>query len=520
MKQAITLGLLIVLAAPSSFGQKFRSDDPVWVDADAAVNVTSITKHKLNDQYDFLLNTFRHPGDITPRRAVNANTLGEVPDSSWFQNRHGRQRMTTEQLLQGPNTGSGPSLDAPLVVIGAKTEGITPGFRVRDARGDIYFMKFDPLSNPEMATAAEVISTKIFHAIGYNVPENYLTYFSRQQLRVDSKAKVSDAAGRERRLTEADLDAILDRIHRASDGTYRAVASRMLAGAPIGPFQYFGTRPDDPNDIYPHEHRRELRGLRVFAAWLNHDDSRAINTLDVLAGREGHKHVRHYLIDFGSTLGSGSVGPQKVRAGWEYTWEPTTVVKRIVSLGFWDKEWIRADYPNYPAIGRFESARFQPETWRPEYPNPAFLNMTDEDGYWAAKIVMSFTDEQIRAIVRAGEISDPEAENYLIDTLILRRNKIGRHWLTRRSSFDSFEFVEGELKFEHLASKYDFARKPAFTLRLFNVNPASGELQAVSDSDWSFATPYTMAEVSSSEGKVLVYVRNGSDGAEIVGVER
>jgi hypothetical protein len=69
---------------------------------------------------------------------------------------------------------------------------------------------------------------------------------------------------------------LLQRAPRRPDGTYRALASKLLPGKPVGPFQYFGTRPDDPNDIFPHENRRELRGLRVFAAWLNHDDSRAM----------------------------------------------------------------------------------------------------------------------------------------------------------------------------------------------------------------------------------------------------
>ena len=218
MKQALTLAFMITFAMPSAFAQTFRTDDPVWIDNDAAVDVKAIAKHKLNDQYDFLIHTFGKPGDRTPQRATNINTLGEVPDSSWFQNRHGKTRMSVEDLVRGPDTGSGPSSDGPWIVIGAKTEGITPGFRIRDSRGDVYFIKFDPPQNPEMATAAEVISTKFFYAMGYNVPENYIAFFTRQQLRADPKATITDGLGRERRLEESDLDLILQRVHRAENG--------------------------------------------------------------------------------------------------------------------------------------------------------------------------------------------------------------------------------------------------------------------------------------------------------------
>src|SRR5688500_15950141 len=189
MKQALTFALLVTLVAPSVLAQKFRADDPLWIDNDSAVDVKQIARHKLNDQYDFLLHTFGKPGDRTVRRAMNINTLGEVPDSSWFQNRHAVTPMSLEDLARGPNQGNGPSMDAPWAVIGAKTEGITPGFRIRDGRGDVYFLKFDPPGNHEMTTAAEVISTKFFYALGYNVPENYLAFFKRAQLRVDGKAK-------------------------------------------------------------------------------------------------------------------------------------------------------------------------------------------------------------------------------------------------------------------------------------------------------------------------------------------
>ena len=86
----------------------------------------------------------------------------------------------------------------------------------------------------------------------------------------------------------------------------------------MGPFEYHGTRADDPNDIHPHEHRRELRGNRVFAAWLNHDDSRAINTLDMLVKKDGRQVIRHHMYDFGAILGSATRFPDPPENGHEY----------------------------------------------------------------------------------------------------------------------------------------------------------------------------------------------------------
>ena len=117
--------------------------------------------------------------------------------------------------------------------------------------------------------------------------------------------------------------------------TARIASSRAKPsyGKPVGPFLYVGTRSDDPNDVVPHEHRRELRALRVFAAWTNHVDSKAINSLDALVTENGKAVVRHYLIDFGSTMGSASIKAREYDEGFEYIVDGKTTTEEHGRFG-------------------------------------------------------------------------------------------------------------------------------------------------------------------------------------------
>ena len=47
-----------------------------------------------------------------------------------------------------------------------------------------------------------------------------------------------------------------------------------------------------------------------------------INSLDTLITENGRSFVRHHLVDLGSTLGSGGVGPADYWEGAEYLLEP------------------------------------------------------------------------------------------------------------------------------------------------------------------------------------------------------
>src|SRR4029450_9651689 len=132
---------------------------------------------------------------------------------------------------------------------------------ITDARGDTYLIKLDPATNPELPSSVEVISTKIFHAIGYHVPEDFIVTFDVSQLAVAKGAKIRTNAGDKRLIGMPDVEQWLKNTPRTAEGRIRALASRYVPGKVVGQFRYTGTRPDDPNDIYPHERRPALRGM-------------------------------------------------------------------------------------------------------------------------------------------------------------------------------------------------------------------------------------------------------------------
>ena len=374
-----------------------------------------------------------------PKEAMNADAFGEVPNSSWFTNRNAWRRLSPKEIARGPNKGEGPDTSSVWVVFRTKAEGITPGFHIQDSRGVRYVIKFEPTGYPELPTGAEVVSTKLFYAAGYNVPENYVIYFRPQILRLEDGVKFVDKRGRKRIMTKKDLEEILRGLHPLPDGRIRALASKYIPGIPIGPFKYNGTRKDDPNDIVPHEHRRELRGLRVMAAWLNHFDTKANNTYDSYVTEADRSYVRHYLIDFGSTLGSGGKGPNTPQRGHENTVDPLEMLRSLVTFGLHVRAWEKLEGFRYNSIGLYESTLFHPQKYKFDFPNPAFENLTDLDGYWGAKLVMSFTDEQLETAVAEAHYSDQEAADYLLQTLIERRDLIGRYWFSRVAPLDRFE---------------------------------------------------------------------------------
>lgn len=408
-------------------------------------------------------------GLADPIEAQNVDVFDEVPDSTWFTNRHRVERLSSEELARGPALGQGPDPTDIWTVISAKESlGSTPGFVIRDEKHDVYLIKFDPPLHPEMTTASEMISSRFLHAAGYHVPEHYLVEVDPARIVVGPKAKFRGRYHVPRPMTDDDIKAILERVPHRPDGKIRAMASKFLPGIPKGPFLYAGQRPDDANDHIRHENRRELRGLRTVAAFLNHTDTKAANALDLYD--PAAKHLWHYLIDFSSTLGADNADPQLARFGSEYFLDFGTIGRSMIEAGFYVKPWEVPVKMEYPAVGYFESVYFDPERWRPTYPNPAFLRATLRDAYWGATIVTSFTDADIDTIVHTGGFTDPRAERYVADALKVRRDKIGRHYFSLVNPLERFAVTDtasGEqaLTFENLALAQGYAQSDTATYR-------------------------------------------------------
>jgi hypothetical protein len=158
--------------------------------------------------------------------------------------------------------------------------------------------------------------------------------------------------------------------------------------------------------------------------------------MDVFMRPEGKKdgpgYVRHYIIDMGDSFGSRwTVDGISRRLGNSYVFDGSHIAEDFVTLGTIERPWERATLSTR-VFNYFSARDFNPEEWRGEYPNPAFMRMTEQDGAWLARILSHFSDELVAAAVEIGKY-DTGSQRYLIETLITRRDIILRRYFSRVS---------------------------------------------------------------------------------------
>lgn len=449
MLRKLTFTLAVaVLAGCGSSARRFPLAPPLWEDDDRHLLSKRPPEYYSGLIADGADQIFFRPVSrafllerIPP--AHNVNAMDEVPNSSWFQNRVGLHDLSPSDAAEAACKGDKPLTDdLPWTVTSAKPNGLTPGFFIKAGDGRRYLLKFDGPQQPGRPTGADVFGSKLFWLAGYHSPCNQIVYFDPQVLKIAPDARAENAYGEKVPITDEDIDKVLSKAHRNKAGRLRASASLFLPGRPIGPFRYEGTRGDDPNDVVPHQHRRELRGLRLLAAWFDRYDSREQNTLDLWISKGDQGYIQHYLIDHGDGLGGrwpfDMLSRRLGRSGY---FDIPHILGDLATLGMYPRPWNQVELNPYDIFGYYDAKTFDPEAWRPGYPNPAFNNMTPGDALWMVRIIARIQPEHLAAMVRTAKLLDPRHEAFILQRLLERRQIILEHYLRRMASLDRFTLV-------------------------------------------------------------------------------
>lgn len=424
-----------------------------------------------------------------PQHAQDVSSIDEVPSSSWFVPRISVRALTPAEIACGPrgcehtaNLASGE-----YKALKVKDAGTAPGLLVEDTAGARYLLKVDP-GAPEAETAAEVVVQRLMWAAGYHVPNNDVVYLAREQLRSAEDGKVKSA----------DIERVFAHAAKDDRGRARVLLSEFLEGTPIGGLPMLGVRQDDPNDRIPHEHRRSLRGLELFFAWLGQTDVKEANTLDMWVETDEAKKlgfVRHSQLDFGKSLGVwGLSGRERDAFAPHFDYADATSSLFAFGLERWPWEGLKG--PPLRGIGRFEAERFDPARYSPTNPYAPFLHTDRFDRYWAAKIIAHFSEQQVAAAIDAGRYSDPAARKYLLTTLRSRQHKAVAHGFSEVSTLDDFEVVAA--RDEHFAL---CARDLAVVTKFVRASYAQYRVQVY---DWEGQNLHESVHPGTKDGKLCV----------------
>lgn len=436
------VGLALLLAACGAPAQRFPLRPVMWVDDDRRPFAGRPAEIDTPAQWDRIDHSiFRPLAEVflyeRDREAVDVNALDEVPSSSWFTNRIGFVPMRPARIARGACTGAAPP--GPFTVTRAKTSGTSPGLFVRDAAGGQHLLKVD-FDLPERGTAADSIATRLFWAAGYETPCNRVIFLGPEDLVLGDGEHAPSLEDVERTLRPA--------LH-LPDGTIRASLSELLPGTPIGGWTFSGQRPDDANDVVPHEDRREVRGMLVLSAWLNHIDSRAENNLDMwVEGADGRGWVQHYVLDAGDSF--GQIFPESLTMsqsfGLSHYVDFQHMLEDFLTLGIAERPWLGAQRGEAGDVfGFFDVARFDANDWRNGYPNPAFERATERDRAWMARVLARFEEPHLRAAIATGRFRRAETGEELLRILLGRRARLLERYLTRVSPLTFPRVTDGRL---------------------------------------------------------------------------
>jgi hypothetical protein len=159
--------------------------------------------------------------------------------------------------------------------------------------------------------------------------------------------------------------------------------------------------------------------------------------------------------------------------------------------------------------------------------------MTPQDAYWGAKRVMSFRNEDIRAIVDESQFSNSEVTGYITRVLIARRDLIGKAWFSRVAPFEDFTVAEGRLDYTDLGQKYGVLPASVYNYSWFSFDDESGSKSVVAADGSTKAVPpslaslgegsfigCTLTDAKEPRKSVTAILRKQDNQWKLVGIER
>jgi hypothetical protein len=368
----------------------------------------------------YLHRPLRETLDLAPYpEAGDINSMDDVARSTWFSARP----PDVGTMARGPDTNGAPL--APFTVLPDSPMGVEAGaFSILDSRGQRYEICLDPPDRPEMRTAALAVASRLFWALGYMTPPVFII-----------RARAEDF-WRSEGATSGVAD-ILKSGPPPQLGYYRLAALAWPPGVLLGYAPEAGVRGDDPNDVVPHENRRTIRALKVFASWLALEGLGPAKTVDRYLGPPGEGHVVHYVVGLDEALGAAAV----VRANDPLPAEGGgSPFVRLLTLGLYPNPPRKATQIDMPALGEFPND-LDPTAYAPPLPYTPADRLLGSDGYWAAKRMLALSSAHIALAVAAGNISDPRAQRALEAAIESRRTTVARYWMSRATPLELVSII-------------------------------------------------------------------------------
>ena len=362
----------------------------------------------------------RHPRGQRQHRSTRCRTRAGSPTAS------AASREIDRESLNGPDTGTGPR-PGPWTIVVGQDGGHHAG--IHDPRLD----RPDLLHQVRSAVEPRDGERRRGHLDEVLSRASAITCRRTtcdgppRTTRHRRGRRIEDDDGRQRRSSARISTSLLKRAARDADGSYRVLASKALegtAGRPVSLLRHATRR--SQRHLPARASPRAARPARVLRAWLNHDDSRSINTLDTLVDAGGRTIVRaspdRLRLDARQRHDAGA----EQRAGNEFLWESRPTFITMLTLGFYVRPWIKVQYPDIPAVGRIESPTSARRTGsrsirirRSRTPGPRIAS-----GPRASSPASPTRTSGRSSARRSSPIT--RATEYLTDTLLTRKGKVLR----------------------------------------------------------------------------------------------